>query len=186
MTTLKDRPNTALLVVDVQNSVVADAYERDAVVGRIGVLVDKARARATPVVWVQDSDGERQPGSEAWQIVPELTPAQGEPRVDKHYGDSFEETDLEQVLAGLGVGRLVVAGAQTDACIRSTIHGAVTRGYDVTLVSDAHTTEDLTAWGAPSPDLVIAHTNVYWEDHTAPGRTAAVATVDEVEFGPAA
>lgn len=182
MTTLKDRPNTALLVIDVQNGVVADAYERDTVVARIGTLVERARAHATPVVWIQDFDEGRERGSDPWQIVPELTPAEGEPRVDKHYADAFEETDLERVLAGLGAGRLVVAGAQTDECIRSTIHGGLTRGYDVTLVSDAHTTEDLSEWGAPSPDLVISHTNLYWKFHRAPGRTAAVVTTDEVDF----
>jgi hypothetical protein len=77
----------------------------------------------------------------------------------------------------------VVTGAQTDACIRSTIHGALTRGYDVTLVGDAHTTEDLSPWGAPSPDLVIAHTNLYWQEHTAPGRTAGVTGTKDVTFG---
>ena len=55
-----------------------------------------------------------------------------------------------------------MTGAQTDACIRSTLHGAFIRGYDVTLVADAHTTADQTAWGAPPPDQVIAHTNLYW------------------------
>ena len=83
---------------------------------------------------------------------------------------------------GLGVGRLVVTGAQTDECIRSTIHGAFTRGYDVTLVGDAHTTEDLSEWGAPPPDKVIAHTNLYWQNHAAPGRTAAVAETKDVTF----
>ena len=82
----------------------------------------------------------------------------------KTFGDAFEGTDLEEVLDRAGVGRLVVTGAQTDECIRSTIHGAFTRGYDVTLVGDAHTTEDLSQWGAPPPDKVIAHTNLYWEN----------------------
>jgi nicotinamidase-related amidase len=53
-----------------------------------------------------------------------------EPLVHKKYGDSFESTDLEPLLAERGVGRLIVMGAQTDACIRSTIHGAFTRGYE--------------------------------------------------------
>ena len=108
---------------------------------------------------------------------------ESEPLVHKSYGDSFEGTDLEDVLARGGVGRLVVAGAQTDACIRSTIHGAFARGYDVTLVGDAHTTEDLSEWGAPTPDKVIAHTNLYWEEQAAPGRTADVATAEDVTFG---
>jgi len=140
MTTLDNRPNTALLVVDVQNGVVDGAHERDAVVANVGSVVEK------------------------------------------HYGDSFEDTTLETVLSGLGVGRLVVAGAQTDACIRSTLHGAFVRGYDATLVSDAHTTEDHSAWGAPPPDQVIAHTNLYWTYQTAPGRTAGTAKTKEVDF----
>jgi nicotinamidase-related amidase len=131
---------------------------------------------------VQDNGENRMPGDEAWEIVPELSPSDDEPRVEKIYGDSFEDTTLEDVLAGLGVGRLIVAGAQTDACIRSTLHGAFVRGYDTTLVSDAHTTEDQTQWGAPPPDQVIAHTNLYWQFQAAPGRTAEVVATDDVEL----
>ena len=183
MTTLANRPNTALLVVDVQNDGVAGAYERDAVVSNIGTLVEKARARQIPVVWVQHSDDHLVRGSDGWRIVPELKPHDAEPLVEKHYSDAFEETTLETVLAGLGVGRLVLAGAETDECIRSTLHGAVVRGYDATLVSDAHTTGDHTEWGAPPPELVIAHTNLYWNDHTAPGRTGGTVATKDVDFG---
>ena len=183
MTTLPDRPNSALLVIDVQNGVVAGNHARDEVVANIGRLVDAARAAGAPVVWVQDVDEGREHGSEAWQVVPELAPAPDEPRVDKSYGDSFEETGLEEVLAGLGVGRLLVAGAQTDACVRSTLHGALVRGYDTVLVGDAHTTEDLTEWGAPLPEQVIAHTNLYWSFQSAPGRTAGTVSTAEADFG---
>ena len=183
MTTLEDRPNTALLVVDVQRGVVEGAHDRAAVVANVGSLVEKARREQIPVVWVQHSDEQLARGSDDWRIVPELAPDDAEPHVEKHYGDSFEDTTLETVLSGLGVGRLVVAGAQTDACIRSTLHGALVRGYDATLVSDAHTTEDLTPWGAPPPDQVIAHTNLYWSDQTAPGRTAGTVETKDVDFG---
>src|SRR3954470_23050962 len=172
MSTFENRPNTALLVVDVQEGVVREAHERDAVVANVGSLVEKARREQVPVVWVQNSSEPLRRGSEAWRIVPELTPDDAEPLVEKNYGDSFEDTILETVLSSLGVGRLVVVGAETDACIRSTLHGAFVRGYDATLVSDAHTTGDQTAWGAPPPDKVIAHTNLYWTYETAPGRTA--------------
>lgn len=183
MTTLTNRPHTALAVIDVQNGVVEGAHDRDQVVANIATLVDKARAAGTPVVWVQHSSAEGLPrDSEQWQIVPELTVADGEPVVHKTYGDSFEDTDLEDVLAGLGVGRLVVSGAQSDACIRSTLHGALVRGYDTTLVSDAHTTEDLSAYGAPTPDLVIAHTNLYWSFTQAPGRDTGLVPTAEVDF----
>lgn len=149
MTTLANRPNTALLVVDVQNGVVQGAVRRDDVVANIASLVDRARQEQVPVVWVQHNDEGLQRGSEEWGIVPELEPDGAEPLVEKTYGDSFEDTNLETVLSELGVGRLLVTGAQTDACIRSTLHGALVRGYDATLVSDAHTTEDQTEWGAP-------------------------------------
>ncbi|CAN5658601.1 cysteine hydrolase family protein [soil metagenome] len=182
MTTLQDRPNTALLVIDVQNGVVAGAHERDAVVANVASLVDRARHERTPVVWVQHNDDDLERGSEDWRIVPELSPSDAEPLVEKSYGDAFEDTDLEQVLAGLGVGRLVVAGAQTDACIRSTLHGAFARGYDATLVGDAHTTEDQSEWGAPPPDKVIAHTNLYWKYQDAPGRTAGTVETKDVDF----
>ena len=183
MTALPDRPNTALVVIDVQNGVVGGAYHRDQVVSNIGALVDKARDEGVPIVWVQHSDEGLEKGSEAWDYVPELVRQDSESLVEKTFGDSFEATDLEEVLARAGVGHLVVAGAQTDACIRSTIHGAFTRGYDVTLVGDAHTTEDLSGWGAPPPDKVIAHTNLYWRDQDAPGRTARVTDTNDVTFG---
>jgi nicotinamidase-related amidase len=182
MTTLKDRPNVALLVVDVQNGVVEGAHERDAVVANIGSLVQKARQERVPVVWVQHSDEQLERGSDSWKIVPELIPNNSEPLIEKNYGDSFEDTNLETVLSDLEVGRLVVVGAQTDQCIRSTLHGALVRGYDALLVSDAHTTEDATEWGAPPPDLVIAHTNFYWTYQEAPGRTAGTAETKDVDF----
>jgi len=187
MTTLENRPNTALIVIDVQNGVVGDAaHDREAVVANIGGLVEKARQERVPVVWVQHSDEELELGSDAWRIVPELTPDDAEPVVQKNYGDSFEDTNLEDVLSGLGIGRLVVVGAQTDACIRSTLHGAITRGYDATLVSDAHTTDDLTKWGAPPPDQVIAHTNLYWGYQAAPGRRAGTVSTAQAQFTGAA
>jgi nicotinamidase-related amidase len=182
VTTLENRPNTALLVVDVQKGVVGGAHDRDAVVANIGSLVEKARQEQVPVVWIQHNDESIARESDEWLIVPELTPGEDEPLVEKSYGDSFEDTDLETVLSDLRVGRLVVVGAQTDACIRSTLHGALVRGYDATLVSDAHTTEDLTAWGAPPPDQVIAHTNLYWAYHKAPGRRAGTVETKDVDF----
>jgi nicotinamidase-related amidase len=183
MTTLRNRPNTALLVIDVQTGVVGGNHERDAVVANVATLVDRARERNVPVVWVQHNDDDLERGSDDWQLVAELKRDEAEPLVDKSYGDSFEDTDLENVLADLNVGRLIVAGAQTDMCIRSTLHGALARGYDATLVSDAHTTEDQTAWGAPPPDMVIAHTNLYWKYQRAPGRTAGTVETKDVDFG---
>jgi nicotinamidase-related amidase len=185
MTTLKDRPNSALIVIDVQNGVVAEGHDRDAVVKNIATVVDKARAAGTPVVWVQHNSDDLVEGTDAWQYVPELVRSGSEPLVQKTFPDSFEDTDLESVLARLKIGKLFVAGAQTDECIRSTLHGAIVRGYDATLIDDAHTTDDLSEWGAPTPDKVISHTNMYWKYHQAPGRTAGTVSTAEIDFAAA-
>jgi nicotinamidase-related amidase len=182
MSTIEGRDGRALLVIDVQQGVFATAFDRDGVVERIGALVQRARAAGTPVVWVRHSADDMPIASARWQIVDELQPADGEAIVEKTFGDAFEATDLEPLLEALGADHLVVTGGQTDACIRSTLHGGFARGYDVTLVADAHSTEDLRDFvpGLPSPEQVIAHTNAYWSFHAAPGRLAAVATADEV------
>jgi nicotinamidase-related amidase len=187
MTTLHGRPNSALVVIDVQKGVVGSAWNRDAVIANIGSLVDRARAEQVPVVWVQHSDDGLPRGSHEWQYVDELRPDEGEPLVHKSYGDAFEGTDLEDVLASHAVGRLVVTGAQSDACIRATLHGAVVRGYDTTLVGDAHTTDDQRRWGHPlQPQDVVAFTNLYWPWAAVPGRAADVVDTAAVDFSPVA
>lgn len=187
MTSLSDRPNSALLVIDVQNGVVEGAPRRGEVIANINTLVSKARANDVPVIWVQHADDELQRGSEVWEYVPELVRHDAEPLVHKGYGDSFENTELEALLAERGVGRVVITGAQSDACVRNTLHGAFVRGYDVTLVSDAHTTQDLSEYGAPPPEQVIAHTNLYWQWQAAPGRRGETVDTASVSFnGPIA
>jgi nicotinamidase-related amidase len=184
MTSLRDRPNTALIVIDMQRGVVGEAFEVERVIGNINALVERARASDVPVIWVQHADDDLVEGSEPWEYVDELQRADGEPLVHKHYGDSFEETDLEAILAERHIGRLVVTGAQTDACIRSTLHGALVRGYDATLVADAHTTEDMRQWGSPiGPDDAIAYTNLYWNFSSGPGRSGSTLPTAEIDFG---
>lgn len=186
VTSLTDRPNTALLVIDMQRDVVADAHDRDRVIANINALVDRARAEQVPIVWVQHADHDLPAGSDGWRYVPELVRNHDEPLVHKSFNDSFENTELESILAERRVGRVVVTGAQTDACIRSTLHGALVRGYDTTLVSDAHTTEDMRAWGGPlSPEQAIAYTNMYWGWSKAPGRSGCTAPTSEIDFSTA-
>jgi nicotinamidase-related amidase len=177
------RPHTALLVIDVQNGVAGHSVNRDATVATIASLVERARREDVPVVWVQHSDDDRLVhGSAAWEYVPELTRRDDEALVPKRYGDAFEATELESVLADRGVGRVAITGTQSDECIRATLHGAFVRGYDTTLVSDAHTTEDLTEWGAPPPDQVVAHMNLYWQYQSGPGRVAEVVSAADLRF----
>ncbi|MBK9740112.1 MAG: cysteine hydrolase [Actinobacteria bacterium] len=183
MTSLPNRTRTALLVIDMQTDVIANAFDRDRVVANIQTLVDEARSSDVPVLWVQHSDEQLVKGSEGWQYVPELERRESEPLIHKTYGDSFEETELGDLLSDLGVGHLVVTGAQTEACIRSTLHGGLVRGYDVTLVSDAHTTEDMRQWGFPvTPEESIAYTNMYWSWAAAPGRAGTVTPAADIDF----
>jgi nicotinamidase-related amidase len=185
VTTLPDRPNTALVVIDMQNGAVREGHEVDKVVANINTLVDKARAEGVPVVWVQHNDDDMPVGSDSWQYHADLQWTDDETVVHKSYNDSFEDTVLEDVLAENGVGRLIVTGAQTDACVRATLHGALVRGYDTVLVGDAHTTEDMRPWGAPfGPADAIAYTNLYWKWSVAPGRTGGVVDTSDVEFAP--
>ena len=159
-----------------QKDVLANAWHADEITARIASLVDRARRSGVPVVWVRHSSDTMPLGSDDWQIVPELVPATGETIVEKCYGDSFEATNLADVLAAMGTRHVVVCGAQSDACVISTLFGGLTRGYDMTLVGDAHTTDDYSAYGLPAPDGVIALINGVWAWRTAPGRRADVIT----------
>ena len=174
---------SALLVIDVQRDVVANAFRRDEVIANISGLIDRSRKEGVPVIWVQHSDDELVKGSEGWAYVDELRMGDGEPVVHKQFGDSFEGTNLDELLQERGVDRLVVCGAQTDACIRSTLHGAVARGYSATLVSDAHTTDDCT-WATPpvTAEQVIAHTNFYWNWQRTPRAAGGTVATSEVDF----
>ena len=149
-------------------------------VANIAALVDKARQRGAG--HLGPAFHETAHGQRRLALRPELTIGESEPVVHKRYADSFEDTDLES-----GAGRaedraLVVAGAQTDECIRSTLHGAIVRGYDATLVGRPHH-RGPAEWGAPTPDKVIDHTNLYWGNHAAPGREAGTVTTEAVSFG---
>ena len=171
MTTLANRPNSALIVIDVQNAVVENAFKRDEIVRNIATVVDKARAADIPVVWVQHSDDYLTTGSDGWQIVAELQPSEGEAIIHKNYRSSFEATDLEDVLAAAAVGHLIVTGAQTNFCVRNTVHAAFERGYDVTVVGDGHTTSD-ESWNnyELKADTIIDDFNLGFTHYDLPGR----------------
>ena len=182
MAVVRQGDQVVLLVVDVQVGVMQSAWDSARVIGNVARAVERARGQGVPVVWVQHGDDELRRGTPQWQWVPELVPREAEALVHKSFNSAFEATELETVLAGLGATHIVLAGAATNWCIRATAYGALDRGYDLTLVKDAHTTEDLTAWGAPPPEAVIAHTNLYWTNQTAPGRTAGTIETKDVDF----
>ena len=173
-----DRPNSALLVIDVQNDVVASAFNRDTVINNINQLVGRARHAGTPVIWVQHDDNDMPADTEGWQIVPELTPTADETIIRKSLRSSFDNTPLEEHLTTLDVGKLIVAGAQTDFCVRWTLHGALDRGYDTVLVADGHTTDLDSPPALPNGAQLIAHTNSVWASQANEIQTKVVPTAD--------
>jgi nicotinamidase-related amidase len=132
----------ALLVIDVQNDVVVNALRTSEVIANINSLVSGARQSSVPVIWVQHSDEYLVKDSTGWEIVEELKPLASEVRIYKTHSSSFMDTDLQTQLDSLGIKTLIITGAQTNYCVNATSNAGVELGYQVTLVSDAHTTED--------------------------------------------
>ena len=180
---MTDTNPTVLLVIDLQKGVLPGCADAEGVVERTAALVDRARAAGTPVVWVQQEDEDLPWESAPWQLADGLVPAKGERLVRKEYRDAFAGTDLDELLESLDATRLVVAGAQSDYCIRTTTQSAAVRGYDVVLVGDAHTTTD-TEWEGVTiaAEQIVAHTNRYFAGLRYPGQEFAVATAADVEL----
>jgi nicotinamidase-related amidase len=175
------RNQSALLVIDVQVNVVADAFKRDEKISNMVFAVEKARKASIPVVWVRHSAEDLPLKSDGWQIVPELKPLSNEQIVEKLYGSSFEATNLEALLEQLKVGHLYICGAQTNNCVRHTSHAAFERGYDVTLIADAHTTSGF-EWNGYVVDAAstIDEQNTNFMRYELPGRIAQSKNVREI------
>lgn len=181
MATRGNEDNAALLVIDVQNGVVADGWQRDGVIANCAKLVDHARASDVPVIWIQHQAEDLPRDSEEWQLVEELVPADGEPRIYKEYSDSFAQTDLGKILEDLDVGHLVISGAQTNACVRATTYRAAGEGFDVTLVEDAHTTEDISWDGVElSAESMIKDINLTLKFIDWPGQDVTSAPTSKI------
>jgi nicotinamidase-related amidase len=192
MSTVRPGNQPALVVVDVQVGVVADAWEAPRVVMNIARAVERAREGGVPVVWVQHEGDDLPRDSSPWQLVPELVPAAGEIRIYKRFESSFEGTGLEESLARLGATHIVLVGAQTNWCIRATAYAALDRGYDLTLLKDAHTTSGIELGNGlrvEAPSIVTdLNVTIKWVSY--PGRKSGTATTEGVVFaapgGPAA
>ena len=185
MATVRQGNQRVLLVVDVQVGVMDGAWDAPRGVANVARAVERARAQGVPVLWVQHEDEELVAGTPAWQWVSELAPADGEGVIPKRFNSSFEETTLEDELARLGATHVVLAGAATNWCIRATAYGALDRGYDLTLIADAHTTGpiEFRDGRVVEADGIVRELNAVMGWVSYPGRTSAVAAADEVDFG---
>lgn len=184
MATVREGHKGVLLVVDVQVNVMKDAWESARIIKNLARAVARARGKAVPVIWVQHSDRDLQHGSPGWQWVPELIPAEGEPVIDKHFNSSFEQTTLEDELARFDASHITLAGAASNWCIRATAHGALDRGYDLTLIKDAHTTETMVLDNGTRIEAarVVDELNIAMSWLSYPGRTTRTATAEQIDF----
>lgn len=184
MAIVREGNKVVLLVVDVQVGVMRNTWDSPRIIKNIGVAVEKARRSSVPIIWVQHSDDELVYNSPDWKLVPELSPAEGEIQIHKQFNSSFEQTPLEETLARLGVNHIALAGAATNWCIRATAYGALDRGYDLTLIKDAHTTETIDIENG----IKIEAINIIRELNTAmtwlsyPSRTNSTVSVDDIDF----
>lgn len=171
--------STALVVIDVQQGMFRDPlqpYRSDEMLARIRDLQDRARAEGVPVVTVQHDGG---PGDllsrdgSGFAVHPGVAPKPGEEIVVKNRCDAFLGTGLDARLKALGIGRLVIAGMQTEFCVDTTTRSAFARGYKVVLASDAHSTFDSQVLKASD---IVAHHNAILRDF------ATVAPSAEIRF----
>lgn len=184
MATVRDGNKGVLAIVDVQVGVMSDVWDAPRIIKNVLRVVERARALGVPVLWVQHSDEELAYGSPQWQWVPELAPAPGEPLIHKQFNSAFEQTPFEAELANLGATHITLAGAATNWCIRATAYGALDRGYDVTLIKDAHTTGTIELDDGVRIEAanVIAELNIAMTWVSYPGRTNCAVTADEANF----
>ena len=169
---------TALLVIDMQEAVLAGCADVAGVVARINTLLGRARKAGTPIVFIQHEDAddpEMTAGSPGWRIAGALDRRPADPVVAKRHRDGFAAPELGATLDGLGARRVVVTGAQSDFCVQTTALSALFHGYDVTLVGDAHTTGPAALPGGKvSADSIIELINSRFATLRQPGRVVEV------------
>lgn len=184
MAIIREGNKPVLLIVDVQVGVMHDAWEASRIIKNIGIAVEKARSQGVPVIWVQHTDDELVYESPYWEIVPELSPKEDETRIYKQYNSAFEETSLDEILTRLGISHIILAGAATNWCIRATAYGALERGYDLTLINDAHTTGTMELENdiKIEPVNIIRELNAVMSWISYPGRQSGTVSAEDADF----
>ncbi|MBS8263733.1 cysteine hydrolase [Mesobacillus boroniphilus] len=138
--------NKALVIIDVQNGMFLEGEEvfnGKGLLQGIKALIKQARLANMPVVYIQHNESGGYPlenGTYGWEIHSEISPEAGDIIVQKTSPDSFLKTSLDQELKEKGIEHLYLVGIQTEICVDTTIRSAFSKGYQVTLVSDLHST----------------------------------------------
>ncbi|MBP3040581.1 cysteine hydrolase [Bacillaceae bacterium Marseille-Q3522] len=139
--------HTAILIIDAQVAMFSyenhPLYNGDTVLQNIKLLLDNAREKNIPVIFIQHTECEEfEKGTPTWEICPEIAPLSKERVIEKTTCDSFHKTDLQEELQKLGITDLIIMGMQTEYCVDTTCRRAFSLGYHNIIVSDAHSTFD--------------------------------------------
>ena len=175
---------SAVIIIDVQIGLVKlmQPQLQQPVLSTIAVLLGKARASGVPVFFVQHDGAKGHPleaESADWAIHPAILQAAGESVIRKKASDSFYETRLAEELKAREITHLIIAGAMTEYCVDTTCRRAITAGFDVTLVADAHLTRDTPALTAAQ---IIAHHNFVLDGFDAGTHSIRVKPAAEIRF----
>ncbi|MFF3878240.1 isochorismatase family protein [Streptomyces sp. NPDC001978] len=177
-------PDTALLIIDMQSALLADAHDAEGCLFRVAALANRARSTGAPVVYLRQRLDLTVPGltAELVDVHPTVAPQPGDAVLDKVSADSFLDTTLGDLLREQAVRRLVVTGFATEYCVDSTCRSALSRGYDLVLVSDGHTTPERPVGAVPTAAQVIAHNNAIFSTIQYAGRSILVTPAAKVGF----
>lgn len=172
-----------LLVIDMQNAWLngdTARFDKEGVIARINQAARAIRKQGGNVVFIRHCNDEASPGSTGWEIDSKLEVTDQDVVIDKTACDSFANTDLLEKLQSIASDTLLMCGLATEFCVDTTIRAALSHGFDVIALSDAHTTGNRPHLGA---DKIIEHHNWVWANIAAPqGRTISVKTVQQA-FG---
>lgn len=184
MSNEQNQSRMGLLVVDVQNGVIQSFYKKEQVVENIRLMLSKARAASVPIIWVQHSSEELIKDTNEWKIEASLTPGMDDYFIEKFFNSAYERTTLNALIKQLDLSKIVLVGAATNWCIRATVYATLERGYDLCLISDAHTTESLDYGNGhviEAKDIILElNTTVKWLEY--PDRVNEIKSAEAFEF----
>lgn len=155
--------NTALLLIDFQNDYFPSyegakwaLSETEKAAQKGSQLLTVFRKKQLPIVHVRHEFPTNEalfflPGSNGAQIHNSVAPQEGEPVIVKHQINSFRETELNEVLKGKGIEKLIIVGAMSHMCIDAVTRAATDLGYECHVAHDACTTLDMEFNGITVP-----------------------------------
>ena len=182
---------TALVVIDVQKALTQSqdptrpaVWKLDETLENMEKLIARARESGAEVIYVQHhslTDPFLQRGAPGFDFEPRIAPIDGESIVNKQVCDVYAETNLADQLRQRGIEHYVSCGIQSDYCVDMATKGGLSRGFMVTLASDAHTT-----WsnGVLTAQQIIDHHNQNVAHMSGPNAQVLVKPSSEITFAP--